>query len=375
MFERFSLVVPTHNRPTMLGQLTGFLHRQGFTSPIIVCDSSSPENREKNKQLLVNVTNAQHLVFASDVHPREKWLAGLKKVTTPYCAFCADDDFIIPDGVIPQIEFLDRSHDYVAAEGFCLLFNAQNQGVDFYIEYDAPSIDDENLVERAITFLRKYQAIYYGVFRTPVLIHAFEYSGKAKGTMFSEITMGLATLAQGKFKRLPVVSGLRRAAHEAPHHDRWHPGLWAGDDSEDLLAYFSEYKDFMIGLLGAAQPHLSMAQLRHYTNRLLWLYFLSHTDPNMIAEKIAGHSFPPRESLVLPETLPLFHSKTRLKGFLIQKWTGFCRRVYLNKEKQFVWPLKGGEIRMHGRLGMYDWATTHKRVLDHLAAEGVWTWR
>ena len=47
----------------------------------------------------------------------EKIATGLKKVNTSFCVLCADDDFLIPDGLRKCLHFLSNNPGYISAHG------------------------------------------------------------------------------------------------------------------------------------------------------------------------------------------------------------------------------------------------------------------
>ena len=50
--HRYTLIIPTYNRPQELELLVQFLRRQGADFPVIVLDSSAPAERSRNRSLL-----------------------------------------------------------------------------------------------------------------------------------------------------------------------------------------------------------------------------------------------------------------------------------------------------------------------------------
>ena len=98
--DDFTLVIPTYNRPQQLSALLEYLEAERAGFRVLVLDSSRPEVVARNRERTVRSTLVvEYAEFPPETRPFDKFSAGTNKVTTPFCALCADDDLIVVDGV------------------------------------------------------------------------------------------------------------------------------------------------------------------------------------------------------------------------------------------------------------------------------------
>ena len=72
--------------------------------------SSQPEQRHANRRI-AELTNfkLEYVEFPSETYPFDKFREGLHKVTTEFCALCADDDLVLLDCVQLCLEALRKN--------------------------------------------------------------------------------------------------------------------------------------------------------------------------------------------------------------------------------------------------------------------------
>jgi glycosyltransferase domain-containing protein len=94
--QDFTLVIPTYNRPKLLEALLTYLGAQPQRCRVLVLDSSQPQPRAANRKI-VELANLKldYAEFPSEMHPFDKFREGVHKVTTEFCALCADDDLVL----------------------------------------------------------------------------------------------------------------------------------------------------------------------------------------------------------------------------------------------------------------------------------------
>src|SRR5215210_5385137 len=93
-----TLIIPTHNRHHYLNRILDYLKSQTFQ--IIIADST--EQFYSSNTLSSNY-NYLHLPGKTLT---QKLSIALHLVQTEYVLMCADDDFLIPQGVIDCVNFL-----------------------------------------------------------------------------------------------------------------------------------------------------------------------------------------------------------------------------------------------------------------------------
>src|SRR4029079_19671323 len=93
--EKYSLLIPTFNRPLMLGALLEYLANKKVRFPIFILDSSSSENKAKNKISAKRYDlDLRHLDFKDDSRFDFKIGRALRDVSSEYVSLCADDDIV-----------------------------------------------------------------------------------------------------------------------------------------------------------------------------------------------------------------------------------------------------------------------------------------
>src|ERR1700674_5448783 len=92
---RYTLLIPTFNRPAYLRSLLGYLAARRFAYAIRVLDSGSPETLSQNREAISQVRlDVVHQTYDTTIPAAIKFADGTQSVDTPYCSFCADDDIL-----------------------------------------------------------------------------------------------------------------------------------------------------------------------------------------------------------------------------------------------------------------------------------------
>ena len=171
MMRDFTLVIPTYNRAQQFGALLGYLEAQNADCRVLVLDSSGPEVLATNRERVAASSLDVEFAEFPDLEPIEKWRQGINKVSTPFCALCADDDLVILEGVRRCLVSLRSNLTASVVQGYSFTFLLRPDGdIELNnIVYFRPTIDDPSPLERLTKLFQQYQALNYGVFRTPVL--------------------------------------------------------------------------------------------------------------------------------------------------------------------------------------------------------------
>ncbi len=148
-----TIVIPTYNRPNYLKRHLKFLSLLENPHKILVLDGSSPDIQlinAKNMQVYPEITLLQ---FDSKLHQGLRFFEGIKKVTTPYLAFSADDDLLVPKGVSEALNYLKTHPEYSCALGLvtCLFKSPRrpHTGVAFEDHLGNPyQLNQEFFVQR-----------------------------------------------------------------------------------------------------------------------------------------------------------------------------------------------------------------------------------
>ena len=123
---KVTIIIITHNRPSCLRRLLDYYKDAKNDFKIIVSDSSSEENKIMNKEIIssfpkLDILYVGHYLDKIDDF-RHQAGDSLNYVKTKYCVFCADDDFITPNGVKQCVDFLEHNPDFTVAHGRYICF-------------------------------------------------------------------------------------------------------------------------------------------------------------------------------------------------------------------------------------------------------------
>ena len=218
MIPKFTIIIPTYNRSKYLKRILNYYNKYERNFKIIVADSSSDENKRVNKKniSLLSFLDIQYIdKYASKINPYDKWCNVLNYVKTKYALFCADDDFIIPNGIKKSIDFLEKNADFSCAQGHYISFylgnNLQKKEFVFkpsYTYYN--SITSDNVKDRLFSNFVNYMQTIYAVHRTNLLKMIFEESAKyTNDNRFGELLASMLDLVYGKVKKLDILYSAR----------------------------------------------------------------------------------------------------------------------------------------------------------------------
>jgi len=215
-----NIIIPTYNRPDYLHQILSYYDsfREGFK--IIVADSSSDENKQLNKEVISSVTNLdiRHIdSYSPELNPHHKFADAVNYAEEKYCVFCADDDFVTPNGIKQSVDFLEKNPDFVVAAGRYISFSLQNgkarkRKFRWKFAYSTYSIEFPNPETRFEYHLSRYnRPTIYGVHRSDVLktIYKEVLKSEADPAFFGELLASMLTLIYGKMKCLDVLYAAR----------------------------------------------------------------------------------------------------------------------------------------------------------------------
>src|SRR5262249_43415027 len=119
----YTMVIPTHNRPTLLRRFLTYLDALSVQFPIVILDSSAPDAMAENRVSATAVgLRVVHRAFDNDITHSVKIVTGMAEIDTPFFSFCADDDVVCPAAIDDAVEFLRAHDDYHAAHGYTFGF-------------------------------------------------------------------------------------------------------------------------------------------------------------------------------------------------------------------------------------------------------------
>ena len=261
LLDELTVVVPTYNRHEHLERLLSYYVSRGTTASFLVLDSSAPETMASNRQLVAACGDRfRHVVFPSSMPVATKLAEGLKLVSTPYCAFCADDDLVFVEGLRAALQYLRAHPDHVCADGIYLNYRMRpGNDVQLQIEYASTGIEAAHPAARVFRLFQRYESLFYGVFRTPDLATIFAGVSRVPSLHYQELFQATAALLLGKSHRLPVFYAARQHGEPAdPTRDKWQTYYWYADDRAEFYQHYLAYRDELhrFYLAHTSAPHL-----------------------------------------------------------------------------------------------------------------------
>jgi glycosyltransferase domain-containing protein len=296
--DDFTLLIPTYDRPRQLAALLGYLEVQKAGCRVSVLDSSPPGSRALNRALIARSRlNIAHAEFSTETRPFDKFRAGIDKVTTPFCALCADDDLIVVEGVSRCLDALRKDPQASVAQGYSFVFTYEpDESITLgNIVYFTPTISDAAPLARLAQLFRQYQAATYGNYRTPVLQRIFSALRPMEYVLASELLGTALAAVEGHMIRLPCLS-YGRSSSESESYEHWHPLEWFAKDPQSLFAAYHAYRDVLADAVSRRPDNAhSPEDVRRILDLIHLEYFVQHA-PNdavefIIKQRIAGTPF------------------------------------------------------------------------------------
>jgi glycosyltransferase domain-containing protein len=283
-----TLIVPTYNRPQLLAALLGYLEAEKADCRVLVLDSSSPDVLAANRDRVAGCgLDAEFLEFP-DLDPTEKWRRGLHRVTTPFCAFCADDDLVIVEGVRRCLDVLRSSPASSVVQGYSFTFLPRPEGdIELNnIVYFRPTIDDRSPLRRLDKLFQKYQAPTYGLFRAPALRRIFDALPPAMKILTRELLWSALAAIDGHLVRLPDFS-YGRCMGPSGSYDCWHPLEWFCKDPDGLFREYLHYRNLLARAIMQRADNNQKPEEIHGMLDLIHLRYLGRHAPDSVLEFIA----------------------------------------------------------------------------------------
>ena len=169
--SKVSLLVPTKNRPEFLLRLLNYYAGLEFKGVIHVGDSSDDGIADQMAEHVEHFKDSVEIVYRRypGLSNPEAMQRLCELVSTPYIAFVADDDFLVPSSIGKCASFLDENPEYVAAQGLAAIFSLAAPGADGHIEqfgeYRQRAVEGGTAAQRLTDHLRNYTVTLFAVHR------------------------------------------------------------------------------------------------------------------------------------------------------------------------------------------------------------------
>jgi glycosyltransferase domain-containing protein len=297
MMRDFTLIILTCDRPQLLAAVLSCLEAQKADCRVILLDSSRPmvlaTNRARVAASSLDIECAELL----DLDPIEKWRQGIHKVTTPFCALCADGDVVILEGVRRCLDTLRGNLAASTVQGHSFTFQPLANG-DMQlnnIEHFRPTIDDASPLQRLDGLFQQYQVLCHGVFRAPALQQILETLQRLSKPLARDLLWSALTVIDGHVIRLPHFS-LGRCVHPSTADNSWHPLEWLCKDPDGLFEEYLRYRELAAAaLLQHSESDLQLDEIYEILDLIHLRYLAQHAPDSVLAfiteQQIAGVNF------------------------------------------------------------------------------------
>ena len=276
--SRYTLLIPTYNRPEHLRRLLGYLAARRFEFPIRILDSSSGGALSKNRQTVgEGGLDIAHEVYDPAIPIHKKAELGIASVESTYCSLCADDDVLFTDELNGLLDFLDANPDVAVAHGYYVNFRPGENFDIWYTDYSAPSIVAEDALARLAEQMSDYQAIFYGVHRTSTMKTIRVPLDRVKSLWAKELLTSTLALIDGGMCRVPRYY-MARNSNPSIATKGWHPHQFFAIEPAEL---FREYADYRVVALEhlAADPRCRASYRPDQIERVFDLIHLKYLAP------------------------------------------------------------------------------------------------
>jgi glycosyltransferase domain-containing protein len=305
----FTLVIPTHNRAQLFAALLSYLESEKADCRILVLDSSRPEVLVANRTRVA--ASGLDIEFAEfpDLAVEKKWHQGVDKVSTPFCALCADDDLVVLEGVRQCLDALGGNAAASVVQGHSFTFLPRPDG-DMELSnivYFSPSIDDGSPLARLDTLFQQYQAPTYGMYRTAALQRVFAALEPMTKILPRELMWSALAAIEGQVVRLPVFSYGRNMGPSAAY-EHWHPLEWFCKNPDGLFAEYLRYREYIVAAVIQRPDNMHKPEEIRGVLDVIHLRYLAKHAPDsslkfIVDQQMAGIDFAeywPRHEIHLP---------------------------------------------------------------------------
>ena len=295
---KFTLIVPTYNRPVELSRLLGYLARQRPNFPVLVLDSSEPSTQQANMVAAAKLDcDIRVKTFDQQISPWEKFWRGAELVETEYCSLCADDDLVMLESLDRLVGFLEEHADHSVAHGWYFTFyDNVHVGITASV-YRGASLDNGDSLERLYALFKNYEAVTYGVYRTDVMRDVLRDVQGVDSMLARELLGGALTIVRGKSARLPIFYYGR--SHTLSHpYAHWHPLDYLVSSPDGLYRDYGAYRRILLeGFMSAGYDKYESGEVAILIDLIHFRYLADYVKPRVmdyLAEQVMART-PKRE--------------------------------------------------------------------------------
>src|SRR5262245_2000490 len=304
-----TLIVPTCNRAASLAALMRYLETEKADCRVLVLDSSASETMAVNRARVASSGLDVEFAEFTDTDPNEKLRQAIHKISTSFCAICADGDLVILDGVQRCLDALRGNTLASGAQGYSFSFAPRpDDSLALNNLSCFSSIDEESPLGRLAQLFDEDQLLPSGgTFRTMALqriCNGFQLN--ATSFLRDLLWTGL-TVIEGKVMRLPSFCYGRRLSLSAAA-EGYHPLEWFCQDPDGLFAEYLNYRKLMAAAVLRRADNKQQSNDVDAILDLIHLRYLVKHSPDVVLgliaeQQMAGVDFAecwPRHRIHLP---------------------------------------------------------------------------
>lgn len=174
-----TVLIPTKDRPELLERCVEYFYNMSdeeLEVQIFILDASNEENLKINKRLENRYSKVvSYYAFDENVNPITRILKVYNKILTEFCFICADDDFLIKEGIVESINELSKHKDVIVVKGKSYIFLNNDTSKMYYFSKDSClPLTEEEPVNRLKKFVNRWvPQMLYLVFRKHDLYKIF----------------------------------------------------------------------------------------------------------------------------------------------------------------------------------------------------------
>ncbi len=240
--SRYTLLIPTFNRPAHLRSLLGYLSARRLEYPIRVLDTSSGDALSQNRETVSRTAlDIVHDIYDPAMPVHKKIGLAVASVESTYCSLCADDDVLFTDELNALLDVLDADPRLVIAHGYYVNFKPAEDFDIWYTDYSAPSIVAEDALKRIVEQMSDYQAIFYGIHRTATMQAIQPPVDRVKSLWAKELLSSTLALIAGAMYRAPRYY-MARNTNPSIATEGWHPHQFFAMEPTELFREYADYR-------------------------------------------------------------------------------------------------------------------------------------
>jgi glycosyltransferase domain-containing protein len=284
MMRDLTLIISTQNQAARFSALLSYLEEKEADCHILLLDSSNSEAMAANRARVAgSKLNIEFAEFA-DATPDEKRRQGIKKVVTPFCALCSDDDVVLVDGMRECLQILRSNSSVSLAQGYSFSFMPLPDGdMELHDTRSLAAIDEDSPLRRLAQLLGKYGGPRPGAYRTSALQRISDNFQLLENEILRDLLWSGLTVLEGRIAHLATFSyghWKGRPARSLASQ----PLEWFCADPVGLFSAYLHYRELLLApLIDHPDADQSPQEVRDLLDIIHLRYLIKHA-PDAVLE-------------------------------------------------------------------------------------------